>query len=171
MCTVNLSSSFFVGRLAIPQVETPAVASLLNSEIVDKTEKYLLGCFGASLYEAFLNGNNDDEKWAKLINGCIFSTGFGKAKWPGLKEPIALFVRYHWLRRTATNVTNSGEKTTKKDGATNSSSLGKQVVEYNAMVGINKLLYTFLTSSGDYPEFNINELSSDFFAYINPLNM
>lgn len=177
-----IDTTFFVGQLAVPQLEQAAVTATLQA-MIDKLEpEYMRKVLGYKTYKDFVAGITG-EPWLKLLNGAEYVNRYGvEDKWRGFKvgktSPIANYVFYYWLRKEASASTGGGEKILKAQNAVETSSMFKQTRVWNEMVEWNKELWDFLfVHQADYPNYlcfgpySPSNQHSELFKVINDLNL
>lgn len=166
-----IDTSYFVGDLVIPNLNSPAVKTSLE-RVIAKTEKDILEkVLGYELYK-LLTASPEVDRFKKIIDGSEFTNTDGKLrKWIGLKNsdkksPIA-FLSYYWYQRQiVTQTTGIGEVLAMPENSSNKPSIHKLVQAYNNGVELfgnsrersSGSLYNFMLCSGLYPEWEFNEV-------------
>ena len=145
-----VSTSDFIGELTIAQIEQPAVASVVNQFIVKYEAEYLKKVLGYTLLTAYNTGISQSlPLYTSLRDGGTYIDYTGNTVYyAGLKEAIANFIYFHYIRSISTFTTGSGDKVVEK--GIGFSSIDKQVRAWNKMVELNKSLKYFLIADPNY---------------------
>ena len=141
-----VTTSDFVGQITIAQIEQDNVAATVQRYIDKYEPEYLEKVLGHTLYETYkvqIGLTPTNPLYTALRDGGVYTDWYGdQVKYAGIKEAIANYIYYHYIRDNATFTTGSGEKTIEKGNAV--SSVDKQVRAWNEMVRINKQLRAYI---------------------------
>lgn len=147
----------------IPNIDKTYVSEPLQTTIDTLEPVYLQKILGYELARDFIAGIEEVtplEKWTNLLNGVEFSNDGILSKWTGFEDattfnsPIADYVMFNYTRRNASLNSGIGEIKAKNINAETVSPITRIGEVWNSMVDKNILLYNFLISSSDYPEYN-----------------
>jgi len=109
-----IDTSFFVGEIAIPNSDTPAVKERIDWFITKYEEECLLIILGQKLYNLFV-AEPTNQIIKDIINGAEYEDYFGtKYKWHGLVRNtnmslIANYIYYYFMQSAA--IHNTGVST------------------------------------------------------------
>lgn len=175
-----ISTAYFNdGIKNIPNTDKPAVNEMLTDLIVVCEKVYLNAVLGYPLYKAFIAGlaeTTPAAKWTALRDGSDFVFNGKTIRWSGFKDtttflsPIANYVMSRYLNDKSVVTSGAGETSSKYENANAESPLTKYVANWNEMVNANVLLYAFLTTSENYPEFDKN-IDLSFYKLVNMLGI
>jgi hypothetical protein len=171
-----ISAAYFNdGIKNIPNIDKPSVSEMLTDLIAVSEKVYLTAVLGYPLYKAFIAGLAEvtpAAKWVALRDGKDFVYNGKTIRWNGFKDgttfqsPIANYVMSRYLNDKSIVTSGAGETSSKFENANAESPLTKYVANWNEMVNANVVLYAYLTTSADYPEFDKN-IDLSFFKLIN----
>lgn len=134
-----IDTSYFIGDLDIAGLSSSHVRARVEA-FIDKYEpKFLRLLFGELLYADYVAGialtgeENEAEKalWTILQS-------------ENLKQAIACYVYYYWLRDKETLTTSQGESKPQTENSTQANSIHKQVRAWNEMVENVGIIYNYL---------------------------
>lgn len=150
-----IDTSYFVNELNVPNADKPEVSEQLEA-FIDKYEKrFLADLLGHGLYTDFTNGLASqpvDDIWTDLKNGTNYTYNQRRYNYPGIKNAIANYVYYWFMRNRATETTGIGEVVNKTDNAVRVSGSVKMSRAWNEMVTDVWKLVSFLdTNAVIYP--------------------
>lgn len=153
MATI-IDTSFFYADLQIPQITEASV----NAEVVKFIEKYeplyLQDLLGYALYKAFKT-DPAAARFANLISGGDFIDASGVLRpFVSVKQPIANYVYFYYMRHNITRSTGTGEKILKNNVSQDMSPFQKLVKSWNEMVDWSwELIYYVDSNQVTFPEY------------------
>lgn len=138
-----IDATYFTADRAIAGLSSVNVNARLQAFIEKHEPKFLRDLFGEGLYRAYQAGLATDPvpaRWTALQS-------------EALKEAIASYVYYWWLRDRETLTTGIGEVKPQAENSTPASSMGKQVQAWNEMTELVSDIYDALDGDAyTYPE-------------------
>jgi|SRR5690606_30937664 len=165
-----IDQTYFVRSILIPGVEKPLVSQPLCTYINEYQDQYLKKALGIPFYRLFEDGLMDEEKrFVDIVNGRYY----GNKEWEGLRNVslkrsiIADYVYFYWNATHATSSTVIGESVPESKNSRRTSPKQKMTDAWNRAVTGTLNLWQFLRQSGDYPEFDMCQVSREHFKHVN----
>jgi hypothetical protein len=140
-----IDETYFVGELNIPKASEEETLNIF----IEKYEKqFLREVLGHETYNAFITGlAASDQIWLDLRDGATYTYAGMGYQWEDLKQAIACYVYFHWMRNETSSTTQIGESKPQAQNAVNASSVHKMVRAWNEMVDIVWNMWWYLDSS------------------------
>lgn len=161
-----IDEDYFIGDIAIPNLNDESAISALNSNIDKYQEEVLIMMLGYDLYSKFIADPDAEQRFKDIRDGKEFEFSFNgstiKRKYIGLQNDsnislIAYYVYFYHARQRVTHTASVGEVSPKTENANRASSYSKQVFAWNS----------FVTRSGDVSDFWFDKLNLSTYQHFN----
>jgi hypothetical protein len=143
-----IDASYFTAEINIPNADKPEVSELIDTFIEKYEKRFLHELLGHGLYTDFIAGVAvkpvPDAIWTDLKNGTNYTYNQRTYNYPGIKNAIANYVYYWYMRNNATETTGIGEVVNKAENAVRVSPSIKMSRAWNEMVTDVWKLVSFL---------------------------
>lgn len=162
-------TNFIGGKYHLPQAGNTEGRAVITGAIERYEPALLKKALGYSLWKAFttgMEGSGIDPLWEDLRDGTEYTYMDNTYEWQGIKDAIAAYVYYYYLRDNAMQNTLTGTTVAENENAKNVSPAQKMCFAWNDMVdrlnemkqylNVHEDLYTDWKGSNSEVYFKIN---------------
>lgn len=156
-----IDSSYFINKLALPQVGNPEGLIAVNQFIQQYEPEFLQCALGYDLCKAFVDGIEDslpEDRWAKLLLGETYILNGRNGEWTGFENdakisPVANYVFYQFMDNKAVDFVLTGNVVSSTENNRTVNGMDRMVDTWNRMADLNFKLFNFLKANKSlYPE-------------------
>lgn len=156
-----IDSTYFINKLALPQVGNPEGLIAVNSFIQQYEPEFLQCALGYNLGQAFVAGLEDslpEDRWLWLLQGHSYTINGYNGAWKGFENatkqsPIANYVFYQFMDNKAVDFVLTGNVVSSTENNRTVNGVDRMVDTWNRMVDMNTDLVNYLRANKTlYPE-------------------
>lgn len=169
-----VNSSYFINKLALPQVGNPEGLIAVNNFIRQYESEFLECALGFDLWQAFVSGIEDsspEDRWTWLLEGQNYTINGRNGTWRGFENhdklsPIANYVFYQFMDNKAVDFVLTGNVVSSTDNNRTVNGVDRMIDTWNRMVDMNHDLLNYLRANKAlYPEWKECFCRVNFYKY------